>query len=167
MKPKNEIQKELQDLGLSNLANSPKEPGFKVPDGYFDDLANSILEQLPVDSVEEKAPKVVFFNFRMVAAIAASLLVLVIFALSFLFIKDSKENGAFSLMSDYEYEEYFASLDDFSRLLVKEHLLELDGDYFDSDFEYFEEDEVLLDYLLDEANYHKFDPFFVIDLENK
>jgi len=167
MNTENKINQELQELGLSNLANASKDRGFKVPDGYFDDLACSILDQLPSDSVEKKTPKRAFFNIRMVSAIAASLLILVVFALSFLFIKNGKETGVFSQIPDYAYEEYFASLDDFDRMLANDYLLEIVANELDYDELYLsQDDEALLDYLFDEVNRQKFDASFVIDLEN-
>lgn len=166
MKPKNNIQEELQKLGLERLASFDKKPGFKVPDDYFENLANSITDKLPPVVNHSKPVITRFFNLRTISSIAASLLILVVFALSFLHMSKSKENGTFSQLPDYAYEDYFASLNEFERMRVNEYLLELDeldaNEYF-----YNEEDEALLDYLLDEVNYQKFDPFFVIDLENK
>jgi hypothetical protein len=165
MKPKNDIQEELQKLGLKKLASFDKEPGFKVPDGYFESLANSISNNLPQVAIQRKTVSTSFFNLRMVTSIAASLLILVVFALSFLYLNKNKENGSLSQLPDYAYEDYFASLDEFSRMRANEYLLELD-DIDSNDSFYNEEDEALLDYLLNEVNYQKFDPVFEIDLEN-
>jgi hypothetical protein len=166
MKPKNDIKEELQELGLKRLASFGKESGFQVPEGYFESLSNSISDKLPLVANHSTTVTNRFFTLRMVSSIAASLLILVVFALSFLYLSKGKENGTLSQLPDYAYEDYFASLDEFDRLRANEYLLELD-DLDANEFFYNEEDEALFDYLLDEVNYQKFDPFFVIDLENK
>ncbi len=165
MKRKDEIRNELQELGLEKLAALDCESGFKVPEGYFDALENSIMNNLPTIEAPKIPSNKWLFNIKMVSSIAASVLILIVFGVGFLFLKNGKENGSISQLPDYAYEDYFASLNDFERLKMKEYLIDL-NDIDAAEGFYDQDDEHLLEYLSVETNYQKFDPMTVIDLDD-
>lgn len=166
MNRRDEIRKELQELGLEKLANLDHESGYGVPEGYFDQLENAILKNIPNNGFTEASKRKSLFSLRMVSSIAASLLILVIFGASFLFLNNDKKNDSFVRVSSNEYEDYLASLNDFELLKMKEYLVDLHN--FEATQGFIgHDDEHLLDYLMEESNYHKFDPMTLVDLDNK
>jgi len=164
MQTDKDIKRELEEQGLHILASNRKETGFKVPDGYFQDLGNSISNGISIEKPENESLANKFFTLRLVTSVAAGLLVLAIVAISLFFVDETRQEGLFTQFDEYEVEEYLASLSEFDRMLVTDYVLQLEVEGVNGNQEgFYEDDESLLDYLFDEINFQRFDPLDMLD----
>ncbi len=159
-KNKDEITRELQELGLSRLASQMKEEsGFGVPQGYFDGFSTSVRQKIDASRQKEPATKARFFSLRAAVSMAATFLVLIGMGISFLLLREGKEEGLFSDFDDQIFEEYFARATEYDRALLYDLIIDTEVDEpqqiqstTSTDYDLY------LDYLLEAAQYYGLEP---------
>ncbi len=156
---KKAIQKELQELG--SALNAPgKEAGFKVPEGYFDELPGKIQGRLEgsTNIVQFRKPVA---SSRQVFAWAASLLILVALGISLFLMRSDNDIDYVALDEQYIDFEYLQAQAYFDQDMIyqlimdsdisaEEILYNMDADILaDDEFDYDE----IMEMILEEARY--------------
>ncbi|MBW6497707.1 MAG: hypothetical protein K0B09_04910 [Bacteroidales bacterium] len=159
-KNKDEITRELQELGLSRLASQMKEEsGFGVPQGYFDGFSASVRQKIDASRQKEPATKARFFSLRAAVSMAATFLVLIGLGVSFLLLREGKEEGLFSDFDDQIFDEYFARATEFDRAMFYDLILDTEvADSKSAQAASQAEEDFFVEYLLDAAQYYGIEP---------
>lgn len=158
-KNKDEINRELQELGLSRLASQKKEPGFGVPQGYFEGFSASVRQKIEASQQQEPATKVRFFSLRAAVSMAATFLVLIGLGVSFLLLRDGKEEGLFSDFDDQIFDEYFARVTEYDRTMFYDLILGTEvAEPLQTQAANRAEEDNFVEYLLDAAQYYGIEP---------
>jgi hypothetical protein len=168
---KNEITRELQQSGLSQLAMQQKESGFGVPEGYFESFSQSVRQKIEAEKHPTPVTQGKFFSLRTAVSMAASFLVLIGLGISFLMLREGKEEGFLSDFDDYIFDEYFARVTEFDRGMLYELILDTDvAESADTRHINAAEDDFIVEYLLDATQYYGIEPTELItqnDIDNQ
>jgi hypothetical protein len=159
----NDITRELHDAGLSKLAAHQKEQGFRVPEGYFNQFSQSLNKRIESENHTISKPATKFFNLKTTLSMAASFLVIIALSISFVLLRQGKEEGFLTDYDDQFIDEYFAIATQFDRTLLLDLIIESDlPEPAQAKPLNGEEDDFLLDYLLDATQYYGIEPVELI-----
>jgi hypothetical protein len=160
---RDDITRELQEAGLSKLAAHQKEQGFQVPEGYFNQFSQSLNKKIESENLPITKPATKFFNLKTTVSMAASFLVIIALSISFVLLRQGKEEGFLSDYDDQFIDEYFARATQFDRTLLLDLIIESDlHEAAQAKPLNGEEDDFLLDYLLDATQYYGIEPIELI-----
>ncbi len=158
-KNKDEITRELKELSLGRLASQKKEPGFGVPQGYFEGFSASVRRKIETSGKHEPAAKARFFNLRAAISMAATFLVLIGLGVSFLLLREGKEEGLFSDFDEQAFDEYFARATEYDRTMFYDLILDTEvAEPQPAQAAHGAEEDYIVEYLLDAAQYYGIEP---------
>ena len=168
---KDEITRELKELGLRDLASYSKGTGFQVPEGYFASFSSRLSEKIEREE-KVRLPR----NFREISlraafSMAASFLLLIALGISIIMLRKGNNEEFLVHSEEFIYDEYFARVSEMDRALMYDLILTPEdtqpGEFFQTSFH---EEDYLLDYLLDAAPYNGIEPMELIiqqDINNQ
>lgn len=160
---RDEITRELREAGLGKLAAHQKEHGFKVPEGYFTQFSESLNKKIESENQTISKPATKYFNLKTAVSMAASFLVIIALSISFVLLRQGKEEGFLTDYDEQFIDEYFAIATQFDRSFLFDLIIESEvpeseqNQLFNG-----EEDEFILDYLLDATQYYGIEPIELI-----
>lgn len=168
---KDEISRELQELGFPALASQSRGTGFRVPDGYFESFSQLVSERLDKEKRTLIPNRAKVIRFRTTISMAASFLLLVALGVSFLLLRNGKEEGFLADTEDFLYDDYFARTSEMDRELFYDLILNPEtADPHELTTAAGSDEDFMLDYLLDAAQYSGIDPIELIsqpDIDNQ
>jgi hypothetical protein len=168
---KNEITRELQQSGLSRLAQHQKESGFGIPEGYFESFSQSVRQKIEAEKQPVLVSQGKYFSLRTAISMAASFLVLIGLSISFFILREGKEEGFLADYDDNIFDEYFARVTDFDRGMLYELILDTDvAEFPETRHVYGAEDDFIVEYLLEATQYYGIEPTELItqnDIDNQ
>jgi len=158
-KNRDEITRELQEMGISRIASQNKESGFGVPQGYFEGFSASVRQKIEASHQHEPATKARFFSLRAAVSMAATFLVLIGLGVSFLLLRVGKEEGLFSDFDDQVFDEYFARATEYDRAMFYDLILDTEvAEPKPARVANGAEEDFIVEYLLDAAQYYGIEP---------
>lgn len=158
-KNRDKITRELQEIGLGRLASQRKVSGFGVPEGYFEGFSASVKQKIETSQQQEPATKARFFSLRATLSMAATFLVLIGLSVSFLLLRDGKEEGLFSDFDDQIFDEYFARVTEYDRTMFYDLILDPEvAEPMQTQAAKRAEEDYFVEYLLDAAQYYGIEP---------
>lgn len=168
---KNEITRELQQSGLSRLAMQQKESGFGVPEGYFESFSKSVRQKIEAGKKTAPVSQDKYFSLRTAVSMAASFLVLIGLGISFLMLREGKEEGFLTEFDDNIFDEYFARVTEFDRVMLYDLILDTEvAESAETRQVNGTEDDFIVEYLLDATQYYGIEPTELItqsDIDNR
>jgi hypothetical protein len=159
---RNNIRKELQELG-SQLEGHSGQAGFGVPEGYFDRLPQAVQQRISAGR-QHQTRRVPAFALGRLVPVIASIALLIAVAFSFFLLQTGTENGYLTHTDESVYEEYFALVSEYDRSLLLEFAsqqADAEGlpsfrEGFLPDAGMYSEDDHVVEYFLDMADYYGF-----------
>ena len=158
-----EIARELEEIGVSAFGNKAKASGFRVPEGYFESFSSKLGERIAAEEKAKTSPGAKVIRLRAIVGMAASFLLLIALGISFLMLRNGKEEGFLADTQDFVYDEYFARASEMDRSLLFDLILPQEELVPEEPFHNpASEDDYYLDYLLDAAQFHGIEPIELI-----
>ena len=153
-----EINRELQESGSLNLAARSRETGYGIPEGYFDTFSQAVQQKISAETIQAPSLVTRHFNLRTVVSMAATFVLLIGLGISFMLLRQGKEEGFLGEFDDHLYDEYFARVTQFDRTMLYDLIFEQETGLPETKTAIESDDDYLFDYLLDAAQYYGIEP---------